>query len=112
MRTLLHLSYSLPKMKGIDYLLHSFKACCFVFLAFVSTKSIAQTFPPATSCTSGDLLLVAATLPPNAGDDACGSCTAGTTITRTLFLAINNKTGSTRTSFAFWGTLEILNADG
>ena len=100
------------QMKLVNYLLHALKICCLVFFVLMSTKSTAQTFPPASSCTSGDLLLVGAELPPNAGEDACGTCTAGTTITRTLFLSINNKTGSTRTSFAFWGTLEIINADG
>jgi hypothetical protein len=103
--------YSLPKTKWVHYLLQSFKVCCFVFFILVSTKSMAQVPDPNTSCTSGDLLLVSAALPPNPGDDVCGSCTSGT-ITRHLILSINNKTGSTRTSFAFWGTLEVVNADG
>ena len=80
----------------------------FFILLFSGTAS-AQTFPAATSCTSNDLQLIAATL---TGGDICNSCTPGTTISRTLTLSINNKTGSTRTSFAFWGTLEVYNADG
>ena len=80
----------------------------FFILLFSGTVS-AQTFPAASSCTSNDLQLVAATL---TGGDICNSCTPGTTISRTLTLSINNKTSSTRTSFAFWGTLEIYNADG
>ncbi|WP_333600401.1 hypothetical protein, partial [Flavobacterium sp.] len=73
---------------------------------FSITMSFAQTgFPPAnTSCTSKDLEVVAAKL---TGGDVCNSCPTPTTITRNLMLGINNTTGSTRTSFAFWGTLEI-----
>ena len=77
--------------------------CCF----FLSFQSFSQTFPPASNCTSKDLSLVAATLP----FSKCETCTGGT-VTKPLTLAINNKTGSTRTSFAFWATLVILNADG
>ena len=79
------------------------------FILLFSGTAFAQTLPPASSCTSNDLQLVAATL---TGGDICNSCTPGSTISRTLTLSINNKTGSTRTSFAFWGTLEIYNADG
>ena len=76
------------------------------------SKGISQTtttFPAATSCTSKDLTLVGATLP---GTGVCNNCTTGDSIHRTLQLSINNKTGSTRTSFAFWGTLVIRNSDG
>ncbi len=79
----------------------------FMMLLF-SMTAVAQTFPPASSCTSKDLLLVSATLP----STPCETCTPGTTITKPLTLGINNKTGSTRTSFAFWATLTIINADG
>src|SRR5437016_13376417 len=68
------------------------------------SKGISQTtttFPAATSCTSKDLILTGATLP---GTDLCNTCTTGDSVHRTLKLSINNKTGSTRTSFAFWGT--------
>src|SRR5262249_47689621 len=78
----------------------------------VFSKGISQTtttFPPANSCTSKDLTLVGATLP---GTGVCNNCTTGDSIHRTLQLSINNKTGSTRTSFAFWGTLVIRNSDG
>lgn len=80
-------------------------ALLLIFSGFSTT--IAQTtttFPPQDRCTSKDLELVSATL---TGGDACNSCTPGTTLTRTLTLGINNKTGSNRTAFAFWGTLEI-----
>ncbi|WP_276501162.1 hypothetical protein [Terrimonas pollutisoli] len=77
-----------------------------VLLVFISTKSLAQTFPPASSCTSKDLELLSATLPPPA-NDRC-QCEG----TRTLMLGIINKTGSTRTSFALWGTLLTFNAAG
>lgn len=69
----------------------------------------AQTFPPPSSCTSKDLRLVSASL---ADNGTCFTCTPGTTVTRGLRLAINNKTGSTRTAFAYWGTLEIYHANG
>jgi hypothetical protein len=84
----------------------------FIIQGLFFSTAVAQTtttFPPASSCTSGDLILVGATLP---GSDLCNTCVAGLTTSRTLYLSINNKTGSTRTSFAFWGTLEIYNADG
>ncbi|MFV8347673.1 T9SS type A sorting domain-containing protein [Flavobacterium sp. ZB4P13] len=64
--------------------------------------------PDAKRCTSKDLQLVEAKL---TGGDACNSCTTGTTVTRTLTLSINNTTGSNRTSFAFWGTLERYNGN-
>jgi len=78
---------------------------------FVS-KSIAQTtttFPAATSCTSKDLTLTGAALP---GTDVCNTCISGDSVYRTLNLSIFNKTGSTRTAFAFWGTLVIRNSNG
>jgi hypothetical protein len=74
----------------------------------LSTTSFAQTLPSADRCTSKDLELVRARL----DLPKCFACTPGQTITRTLLLSIDNKTGSTRTSFAFWGTLVIRNADG
>ncbi|MCF6130590.1 hypothetical protein L1S35_12975, partial [Flavobacterium sp. AS60] len=80
--------------------------CAFLILNLLCiSMSFAQTFPPAnTSCTSKDLEVVAATL---TGGGPCNSCPTPTTITRNLMLGINNTTGSTRTSFAFWGTIEI-----
>ncbi|MFN3753888.1 MAG: hypothetical protein ACK4R1_07515, partial [Flavobacterium sp.] len=82
------------------------KLFAFLIFSLLSiSASIAQTFPPAnTSCTSGDLTLVGATL---SGGDLCNSCPTATTITRTLTLSINNTTGSLRTSFGFWGNLEV-----
>ena len=84
------------------------KLCAFLIFSLLSiSMSFAQTFPPAsTSCTSKDLELVMAKL---TGGDLCNSCVTGTTLTRTLTLGVNNTTGSTRTSFAFWGTIEIYN---
>ena len=81
-------------------------ACLFSSQAFSQTTT---TFPPATSCTSKDLLLVEAALP---GTTICNECTTGDSVKRTLNLSINNKTGSTRTAFAFWGTLVIRNSNG
>jgi hypothetical protein len=80
-------------------------------VCFFSSQALAQTptFPSASSCTSKDLTLTSAALP---GTDVCNKCTAGASVTRTLNLSIYNKTGSTRTSFAFWGTLVVRNSDG
>ncbi|MGL2967617.1 hypothetical protein, partial [Flavobacterium sp. XGLA_31] len=82
------------------------KLCAFLIFSMLSiSMSFAQSFPPpTTSCTSKDLEIVAAQL---SGGDLCNSCATSTTLTRNLTLGIKNTTGSTRTSFAFWGTLEI-----
>jgi SprB-like repeat protein len=82
------------------------QACLFSSQAFAQTT---PTFPPATSCTSKDLTLTGAALP---GTDTCNTCKSGDSVYRTLNLSIFNKTGSTRTAFAFWGTLVIRNSDG
>ncbi|HEX6429328.1 MAG TPA: hypothetical protein VF008_16640, partial [Niastella sp.] len=81
-------------------------ACLFFSHAFAQTTT---TFPPASSCNSKDLTLTGATLP---GTDVCNTCTTGDSVYRTLNLSIFNKTGSTRTAFAFWGTLVIRNSNG
>ncbi|MFM2156522.1 MAG: hypothetical protein RL516_1271 [Bacteroidota bacterium] len=81
----------------------------FSTIGFMTKTSTAQTFPAPSSCTSNDLSLVGITL---TGGNLCNTCTPGTTLTRTVNFAINNKTGSTRTSFAFWGTLQIFNDNG
>jgi hypothetical protein len=81
-----------------------------ILTAILFTGKInAQTFPPSSNCTSKDLELVSASLP---GSNPCNTCTPGSTLTRTLYVAIYNKTGSNRTSFAFWANLEIYNDDG
>src|SRR5688572_29916663 len=81
-------------------------ACLFSSQAFAQTTT---TFPSASSCTSKDLLLTGATLP---GTNLCNTCTPGDSVYRTLNLSIFNKTGSTRTAFALWGTLVIRNSNG
>lgn len=81
----------------------------FILFSLTVNAQTTTTFPPLSSCTSGDLSLVSAAL---TGGDPCNSCSPGQTLTRNLTLGINNKTGSTRTAFAFWGTLEITHADG
>jgi hypothetical protein len=80
----------------------------FLIMGIAVFAQTTTTFPPASSCTSKDLELVSATL---TGGDVCNTCAPGATLTRTLTLAINNKTGSTRTAFAFWGTLVVTHAD-
>ncbi len=95
------------KKKKINLRLSSLFAvlCCLVGL-FFSSNIFAQTFPPLSQCTSKDLELVGATLPAPSNDPC--QCSG----TRTLVLTIANKTGSTRTSFALWGTLIRYDADG
>ena len=83
------------------------KGLLILFLCIFSLSAIAQIGVPAasTSCTSKDLEIVAAKL---TGGDLCNSCQTSTPLTRTLTLAINNTTGSTRGAFAFWGTIDIF----
>ena len=83
----------------------TYVAACMLGL-LLSSGVFAQTFPPPSSCTSKDLELISATLPPPANDPC--QCSG----TRTLVLGIRNKTGSTRTSFALWGTLKRYDASG
>jgi hypothetical protein len=84
---------------------HSTKLLVFIIISIFSltNHTFSQTFPDASSCTSKDLELVGAVL---SGGDLCNSCPTDTQITRSLTVSINNTTGSTRTAFAFWGTLE------
>ncbi|MEN9910169.1 MAG: hypothetical protein RLZZ540_3328, partial [Bacteroidota bacterium] len=86
----------------------STKLLVFILLSLlsISTYTFSQTFPDPSSCTSKDLELVGASL---SGGGLCNSCPTNTTITRSLTVSINNTTGSTRTSFAFWGTLDEYN---
>ncbi|MFV5693788.1 gliding motility-associated C-terminal domain-containing protein [Flavobacterium sp. LT1R49] len=86
---------------------YSTKLFSLFLISFLSiSTAVAQTTTvpdPNTSCSSKDLELVGATL---TGGDLCNSCPQNTILTRTLTLSIDNTTGSTRTSFAFWGNLE------
>lgn len=81
-----------------------------ILLFIFSSNAQSVVFPAVTtSCTSKDLTLVGAAV---TGGDACNSCVGGTYIDRVLELSINNKTGSTRTSFKFWAKLEITEPSG
>ncbi|WP_170110744.1 T9SS type A sorting domain-containing protein [Flavilitoribacter nigricans] len=60
-------------------------------------------------CTSKDLSVVGAYLEM---DEDCPDCTPGEQLTAELFLILQNTTGSTRTSFAIFGDLEITSPDG
>jgi len=93
-------------MRKITILLKTTFLILFLF-GFI-TRSYSQV-PPTTSCSSNDLALVGAFLV-NEGD-ACLDCDSTPILTKTLNLQINNTTGSTRTSFAFWGVLEIYSGD-
>ena len=79
-----------------------------VFNFLVLKTSFAQVtngFPNPSSCNSNDLELVSAKL--SNEENECNKCSAGSQISRTLSLKVNNKSGSNRTAFAFWGNLEI-----
>ena len=60
-------------------------------------------------CTSKDLEIVGAFL--EIGGGGCNSCDQGDTVTANLYLTIINNTGSTRTSFAIFGTLRTTEPD-
>jgi hypothetical protein len=97
---------------GFEELFLSFRNVLVFFLLgfFGFSAAVAQTtttFPSPSSCTSKDLELVKAELPPNSAANPC-VCDEE----RTLYLSINNKTGSTRTSFAYWGILHRYNSAG
>lgn len=80
-----------------------------VFLVTTNASAQDPNLPSPDRCTSKDLEIISAEL---TGANQCYSCTEGQQITSTLTLGILNKTGSLRTSFAFWATLEITGADG
>ncbi|NJW53893.1 hypothetical protein [Salinimicrobium oceani] len=80
----------------------------FLFFGLLSSPGIfAQNFP--TQCVSQDLIVVDAEL---IFEDPCLNCQEGDILYPTLQLAIDNKTGSFRPTFAFWGTLIISDAEG
>ncbi|HWJ02416.1 MAG TPA: hypothetical protein VNU93_01980, partial [Verrucomicrobiae bacterium] len=78
----------------------------FFFLLLFTGPLMAQTTftcPNADRCVSKDLEVVRAYI---TGVPQCQTCTPGTTVTTTITLEIANKTGSTRTSFALFGTFQ------
>jgi hypothetical protein len=77
-----------------------------LLLVFFSANLFAQTVSFPTSCTSKDLTLLQASLPAPSGNRC--ACSGD----RSLILGIHNGTGSTRTSFALWGTLIRKDAAG
>ncbi len=60
-------------------------------------------------CTSKDLYVLDAYLDTG---DPCNSCDEGETITAGLYLTLVNDTGSTRTSFAIFGSVETTDKNG
>ena len=81
-----------------------------VYFLFLGYDALAQiNLPSEERCTSKDLMLVAAKLETGS---TCVDCSVTPKITGQLILSIDNKTGSTRTSFAFWGTLVIFDSNG
>ncbi|HLO81031.1 MAG TPA: SprB repeat-containing protein, partial [Chitinophagaceae bacterium] len=82
------------------------KIMLILFALLISSVSFAQF---STSCTSKDLELVGARI----GDaNSCVSCTPGAQVTKDLILSIDNKTGSFRPAFAYWGYLVQKDANG
>jgi len=93
-------------VKRATNLSNAIKSCFFVFFILVTGNLFAQTINFPTSCTSGDLSLLSATLPAPAGDRC--NCNGD----RVLVLGIRNGTNSFRTSFALWGTLVRTTSSG
>ncbi|MEP6617102.1 MAG: hypothetical protein ABJA57_11005 [Ginsengibacter sp.] len=82
----------------------------FSALFFSGTVFAQLSCPNAKRCTSGDLEVLGAYID---GVSTCFTCTPGSTVTRTLYLTILNKTGSVRTCFALFGTLHgSISSDG
>src|SRR5690606_3684608 len=81
----------------------------FVSIFLLPLRSLSQNLPPAGDCVSNDLELIGAEL---IGFDDCFQCEPGSTFDATLELTLFNKTGSTRTAFAFWATLEVTDEEG
>src|SRR5688572_3995629 len=88
-----------------DYVALTFKPFVILFLVLQINTGFSQVLPSPKDCTSKDLVLVGASLEV---DNIC-SPTPGS---YPLYLSINNKTGSFRTSFALWGTLVVKNTEG
>jgi hypothetical protein len=87
-------------------LLRDKKIMLILFCLLFSSVSFAQF---SVSCTSKDLELVSARI----GDaNSCVSCNPNSIVTKDLILAINNKTGSFRPAFAYWGYLVQKDANG
>ncbi len=86
----------------------------FLFGLFLVNPILAQDnqpffdLPDQDRCTSKDLEVVQAEL----DLEECFDCEEGEIIEAELKLSIFNKTGSVRTSFAFWGTLVGENSEG
>ena len=80
-----------------------------LFIAIVSiglsSGIYGQTLPPESDCVSKDLLVVRARL----DAPVCVECQEGDVKLFPLVLSIDNKTGSFRPTFAFFGTLEVTN---
>ena len=93
-------------VKWVNYLSTAIKSCFFVFFVLVTGNLFSQTISFPTSCSSGDLTLLSATLPAPAGDRC--NCNGD----RVLVLGIRNGTNSFRTSFALWGTLTRTTSTG
>ena len=82
---------------------------CSILISKTTIAQVTNGFPNPSSCNSSDIQLVSATL--SGEENNCSNCTPGKQIKRTLSLSINNKSGSTRTAFAFWGNLEIYDGN-
>ncbi len=85
------------------------KMIIFALSLLFSTALFSQDLPPEDRCTSKDLEIATAEL---TGLQDCFTCTEGEVLVADLTLTLINKTGSERTSFAFWGTLEETDSEG
>jgi hypothetical protein len=89
-----------------------------ISILLITKSSFAQVnngFPNPSSCNSKDVELISAMLcdeeEEDEDEDECNKCKTGSIITKTLSFKVNNKSGSKKTSFAFWGNLEIYDGN-
>lgn len=106
--TCMHLGGAVNLKLNKAFLIQSlfYLLCCAFILAPQKTHS--QNLPPATDCVANDFEIRGAQL---TGIPNCFECD-GDTYPANLELTLFNKTGSLRTSFAFWATLETTQPDG
>ncbi len=89
--------------KGVIFLIFFFSV-----LPVLMSQTV-EVFDLPTNCKAKDLEPVSATL---TDLPACIDCDEQSSWPATLTVKINNTTGSTRTSFAFWAVLETTTAEG
>lgn len=73
-----------------------------------SANAFAQDLPAPARCTSEDLQVIGATLT----GTGCVTCELGDALSSTITFTIQNTTQSLRTSYAYWGTVVVKDAQG